>query len=122
MRFQPAPIESKLLNNEGKLTDIWSFWFKSLEKGKRTNFGTGQLDAATALLNLDKILGFATVILEPGTATQYYAFKDQIDEQRVLVYNNGTETATIDDVTSTIAAAKGLTIQWDTTLNKWIEG
>lgn len=122
MKFTPAPIESKMNDSDGILKDIWSFWFKSQEYGKRTNLGTGQIDASTALLNLDNILGIATIILEPDSSTQFYAFKGQVDGQQILVYNNGTATITINDVTSTIAEAKGLTIQWDINLNKWIEG
>lgn len=121
MIFRPAPTESRISGKEGMLTDVWSFFFKSLEAGKRNNLGTGQVDAATALLNLDNIIGLGTLILEPTSTSNFYAFTGQIDGQKILVYNNGTAVITINQVTSTISSNKGLTIQWDKTLNKWIE-
>ena len=121
MIFRPAPIEQKLLEKDGSVSDAWSFWFKSLEAGKRKDLSTGQVDAATALTNLDNILNLGTVILEPGSTTQYYAFKNQVNGQRVFLYNNGTAVAIIKDVTNTIAVNTGKIIQWDKTLNKWLE-
>lgn len=122
MTYKPAPIETKMTDQGGMLADVWGFWFNSLEVGKRKNIGTGQLDATTALSNLTDVNSYGTIILEPTSVLSFYAFKGFIDGQKILIYNNGTATATIDNVTSTIAEAKGLTIQWDTTLNKWIEG
>jgi hypothetical protein len=105
----------------GFFSDVWSFWFKALEKGKRKDISTGVASAALATSSPDDVGGFGTIILEPAVGAEYYEFSNQVDFQNIYAYNNGTTPAVIASVTGTIPVNRGKIIQWDDTLSKWLE-
>jgi len=121
MTFRPAPVEQIPLNKSGFFNDAWAFWFKTLEKGKRTALGAGQSTAILATTNPDNVGGFGTVILEPAVGTEYYDFSNKVNFQNIFVYNNGTASAIIDSVTGSIPVNRGKILQWDKALSKWLE-